>query len=322
MSTAERVTPAPVLPWVALAAVYLFWGSTYLGIRIAVETMPPFTMAGSRYLIAGALLYPFARRRARTSTVTREHWIGAAVVGGLLLVGGNGLLTYGEQTVPSGIAALLVATVPLWMVLLDRASGRQRLRAPVTAGLLLGLAGIALLVRPWADPEVDRPGALIILVASMLWAIGSLRSRSATLPQDPLVATGMQMLAGGAMLVLLGAVTGELGRLEVSGISWASVGAFTWLVGPGSIVAFSAYVYALRTLPTATVATYAYVNPVVAVVLGWVILDEQHTVGTLGAGAVIAIAVVLIVRVRTGEAQHVHRGPSHASPRPASQGAE
>lgn len=292
-------------PWVALVCVYVFWGSTYLGIRVAVESFPPFTMAGVRYLLAGAILYPIARLRRGGPPPTRQQWLGAASVAGLLLVGGNGLLSYAEQTVPSGVAALLVATVPLWLVLLDRVRGAARLRPLTRAGLALGLVGIVLLVRPWTTPEVDRVGALVVLVASVLWALGSIRSRSAPAPSDGSVATGMQMLVGGLALLTLGTVTGEWARVDLASASWASVAAVAWLVVPGSIVALTAYNHALRTLPTSTVATYAYVNPVVAVALGWVLLGERHEPTTLLAGAVIAVAVVIIVsrpRVRPAAA--------------------
>lgn len=287
------------LPWVALVLVYLFWGSTYLGIRVAVETIPPFTMAGTRYLLAGALLYPVARRRSREGAPTGRQWRAAAGVAILLLVGGNGLVTFGEQTVASGIAALLVATVPLWMVLFDRFTGAVRLRWQLIVGLLLGLVGIALLVRPWTSNDIDPTGSVIILTAAMLWALGSVRSRNADLPTDPLVSTGLQMLLGGAALTALGLATGEWSDLDVGAISASSYWGVAWLVGPGSIIGFSAYVYALRTLPTPTVATYAYVNPVVAVVLGWAILGESHTVHSIAGGAVIAIAVVMIVTYRS-----------------------
>jgi drug/metabolite transporter (DMT)-like permease len=196
--TARRIPT----PWIALVCVYVLWGSTYLGIRVAVESFPPFVMAGVRFLLAGAILYPIARRRAGGPPPTREQWLGVGSVALALLVGGNGLLSYAEQTVPSGVAALLVATVPLWLVLFDRLRGAARLRRQARVGLALGLAGIALLVRPWTVPQVDRVGALVVLVASVLWALGSIRSRSAAAPADGLVATGMQMLVGGAALTL------------------------------------------------------------------------------------------------------------------------
>ncbi|MFA9429952.1 EamA family transporter [Egicoccus sp. AB-alg2] len=289
------------LPWVALVAVYVLWGSTYLGIKVAIETLPPFTMAGVRFLLAGTLLYPLARRRPAAARPTRRQWAAAAGVGVLLLVGGNGLVTFAEQTIPSGIAALLVATVPLWMVALDRLTGGGRLRWQVVAGLVLGSAGVLLLVRPWegVGGEIDAVGAGIVLIGSLSWAIGSLRARTAPLPPEPLQGTAMQMLVAGVVLLLLGAATGEPADVRVGEVSAASLAALAWLVGAGSIVAFSAYGYALRTLPTATVATYAYVNPIVAVALGWAILGERLSGQTLLAGAVIAVAVVLIVTFRT-----------------------
>lgn len=294
--TARRIPT----PWLALVAVYVLWGSTYLGIRVAVESFPPFTMAGVRFLLAGAILYPVARRRAGGPPPTREQWLGAGSVAVLLLVGGNGLLSYAEQTVPSGVAALLVATVPLWLVLFDRLRGAARLRTQTRVGLALGSVGIVLLVRPWTVPEVDRLGAAVVLVASASWALGSIRSRSAAAPTDGLVATGMQLVVGGAVLALLGSVTGEWPRVDLASASIGSIVAVGWLVVPGSIVALTAYNHALRTLPMSTVATYAYVNPVVAVVLGWVVLHERHGALTLVAGAVIASAVVLIVTTRRG----------------------
>jgi drug/metabolite transporter (DMT)-like permease len=281
----------------AFAAVYLIWGSTYLAIRLAIETLPPFTMAAVRFLIAGTLLYSWLRLH-KTAPPTRIHWRSAAVVGGLMLMGGNGGVTWAEQRVPSGLAALLIATVPVWMVILEalRPGGTRPTRR-IGVGLALGLAGIALLIGPVnlaGGERVDPLGAGVLLLAALSWAGGSLYSRRAPLPAVPLLGTAMEMLAGGALLLLASGLTGEWGRLDVAAVSSRSLLALGYLVIFGSLLGFTAYVWLLRNTTPARASTYAYVNPMVAVFLGWAFAGESLTWQMLLAAAVIVAAVVLI----------------------------
>ncbi|HEX5759939.1 MAG TPA: drug/metabolite exporter YedA [Thermoanaerobaculia bacterium] len=295
--TTARSTAAAASLWrlaPALGAVYLIWGSTYLAIRFAIETIPPFLMAGARFLVAGVLLYVWARASG-AARPTLAQWRATAAIGGFLLLGGNGGVVWAEQHVPSGIAALLITTEPLWIVLLDwlRPNGR-RPGWRVAAGLLLGFAGTVLLVRPGLGGGVYPLGAIVLVLASLSWAWGSLRSTWAPLPSSRILTTGMQMLAGGALLLLVGLATGEPARFALAEVSTRSLLAVLYLVVFGSLIAFSAYVWLLREAPPALVATYAYVNPVVAVLLGWGLAGEPLTAGTLAAAAVIIAGVVVI----------------------------
>jgi drug/metabolite transporter (DMT)-like permease len=284
----------------ALGTVYVVWGSTYLAIRVAVETMPPFLFAATRFLVAGAALYAWAIRRGDVEgdRPGPAQWRAALVVGGLLLAGGNGLVSWGEQTVVSGLAALLIATVPLWMVLLGRLLLGERLGPTAAVGLALGFGGVAALVRPIGAAAPDPLGASIILLAALCWATGSILSRRLPLPKRALVATGMEMLAGGGVLAVMGVATGELGRFDPAAVSSASLAALAYLVVFGSLIAFTAYVWLLREAPPAVVSTYAYVNPVVAVFLGWALLGEPVYAVTVLAGAIIVVAVGLLVTSR------------------------
>ncbi len=299
-----RAATSRALGWAALIAVWFLWGSTYDAIRIGVRDMPPLIFAGTRYLIAAAILFPIAVRGQQPGErrFTRANWRGAAVVGALMLFGGNGLVSVGEQRLGAGIAALLVATVPLWLVVFDALGRRAMIRPMVAAGLALGLAGVAMLVHPTAAQRLNPLDVAIVLTASVSWAAGSLYSKKAPQPRQAFLGTAMQMFAGG--LVLLGAATvsGEWARLDAGRLSWATVAALGWLAVPGSIVALTAYIYALRALPTSTTSTYAYVNPIIAVLIGWPLLGERPTVQTIAAGAIIVAAVALILRssARTG----------------------
>jgi drug/metabolite transporter (DMT)-like permease len=282
---------------IAFAAVYLIWGSTYLAIRLAIETLPPFTMAGFRFLVAGTLLYGWLRLH-NAAPPTRIHWRSAAIVGGLMLLGGNGGVTWAEQRVPSGLAALLIATVPLWMAILEAIPRRgSRPTRRTGGGLVLGLAGIILLIGPGnldGGQGVDPVGAGVLLLAALSWAGGSLYSRRAPLPGVPLLGTAMEMLAGGVILLLAGALTGEWARLDPGAVSSRSLLALAYLILFGSLMGFTAYLWLLRNTTPARASTYAYVNPVVAVFLGWAVLGEPLTWQTLLAAAVIVCAVVLI----------------------------
>ena len=286
--------------WAALLSVWLFWGGTYLAIRLVVRTMPPFLSASIRFLVAGALLYAFAVRRGdrQGDRPGRAQWVAAAVIGGSLLLGGNGMVMWAEQTVPSGIAALIIASVSLWMALLDRLVFGKRLSWLAVLGLSVGFGGLILLVNPTGGGRIDPAGAAALVVASLSWAAGSLYARHAPLPKRPLVGTGMEMLAGGVLLALVGAVRGEFAQFDSAAVSLESILGLGYLIVFGSLVAFAAYVWLLRVTRTTLVSTYAYVNPVVAVFLGWAVLAEPITAGTLFAGAIIVVAVALIVSAR------------------------
>lgn len=283
----------------AFAAVYLIWGSTYLAIRYAIETLPPFGMAGVRFVIAGALLYGWLRLRG-VAAPTRPQWRTAAIIGALLLLGGNGAVVWAEQRIPSGVAALLVAGVPIWMVVLEwLRPGGTRPGRWVVGGLVLGSAGLVLLVGPGevlGGGHIDPLGALAVVGGSFAWAVGSVYSRSAQLPDSPLLATGMEMLTGGAFLLLAGVATGE--TVDFGAVSTRSLLALLYLIGFGSLVAFTAYIWLLRATTPAKASTYAYVNPVVAVGLGWALAGEPLTARIAVAAAIIVGAVALITTRR------------------------
>jgi drug/metabolite transporter (DMT)-like permease len=293
----------------AFAAVYVIWGSTYLAIRIAIETLPPFLMAAARFACAGTILYVWARARGAPRPA-RSTWKATVVIGALLLLGGNGAVVWAEQTVPSGIAALVVAGVPLWMVLFDwMAPGGMRPAPRVMAGLLLGLAGLVILVGPSAvrgAGPVDPVGAAVLMAGSVSWAAGSIYARHARLPNRPLLTTAMQMLAGAFLLGVLAVATGELAGFQWADVSMRSALALLYLVVFGAIVGYSAYVWLLRVSSAARVSTYAFVNPLVAVLLGWALAGEALTAGTVLAAAVIVAGVALITlpargfRIRPG----------------------
>ena len=301
--------------WLALLVVWVLWGSTYFAIRVGVETLPPLLMAGTRYVVAGLLMFPFAIRSGGPAVRAADRprasgWWSAALVGTLLLAGGNGGVSVGERSVPSGLAALLVATVPLWLIVADRILNGTRIGVLAMAGLIAGVVGVGFLAGPFggstghagaghggaAHSGSPGIGIVIILVASVSWASGTIASRRVPLPSRPLLATSMQMLAGGVVLLAAAAVTGEFSHFDPSQVSAASWLALAYLIGPGSIIAFSAYVVAVRRLPTATVATYAYVNPIIAVFLGTAFLGETLTASMLAGGALIVVAVALVVR--------------------------
>ena len=287
---------------VALAIVYVVWGSTYLAIRVMVETVPALLGAGLRFLLAGALMcgWLVARRGFGALALTGRQAVGAGVVGTLLLAGGNGLVTIAEQDVPSGLAALVIASVPLWVVVLRRVAGERVARGTFT-GVALGFLGVALLMLPGSRPSgASLTGALLLVVAAASWASGSFSSGRLPLPRDPLVSTGIQMLLGGAVLAVAGLVAGEAGDVSLDAFSTDSALAWAYLVTIGSLVAFTAYVWLLQRAPISLVATYAYVNPVVAVLLGWAILSEEVSPLTALAATVIVASVALVVGRETG----------------------
>ena len=279
---------------VALGAVYVIWGSTYLAIRFAIETIPPFLMASARYLTAGVVLYAWSRLRG-TPRPSRIHWRSAVILGALLLLGGNGGVVWSEQRLSSGLAALLISTEPLWIVLLVWLRSRRERPGPrVFAGLVLGVIGLAILVKPSPAGGIDLAGVAAVMIATLSWAWGSLYSQRAPLPSSPLLSTGMQMLCGGGLLFLAGCLTREPARFALAQVSAKSLLALAYLIVFGAIVAFTAYVWLLRVASPVLVSTYAYVNPVVAVFLGWALAGEPFTRGTLIAAVVILTGVALI----------------------------
>jgi drug/metabolite transporter (DMT)-like permease len=297
-------TPSPAhagsstLILVAFAAVYLIWGSTYLAIRVGVESFPPLLLAGSRHLVFGLVFYPFLRWQTGIRP-TLAHWRTATFTGFLLLFVGNGGVCVAEQTVPSGVTALLVATVSLWMVLVDwLRPGGVRPVARVLLGLLLGFAGLALLVGPkdlGGSARINPVGVAILIVASFAWACGSLYSKHGEMPSSPLLGAAMQSLAGGVTLWIAGLVSGETRTLHLAGVSTRSWIALAYLIFFGSMMGFTAYIYILKHSTATRVSTYAFVNPVVALFLGWLLLGESITLRTILAAAVILAAVLLVI---------------------------
>jgi len=294
---APRSSPGTARLVAGFGAVYVIWGSTYLAIRIAIETIPPFTMAGFRFLLAGALLYPWARLRHRGPAPTAGQWASTLLLGGLLFLGGNGTVVWAELSQPSGLVALVVGMVPIWMVLVDWLLGTGARPGPVLIlGLLWGFFGVGLLA---STGGLTGPGsallpALVVMGGGVTWAIGSIRAKTLDLPTQPGLVAAMEMLGGGALLLLFGALTGELGRFDPGAVSMRSVLAVLYLVTFGSLIAFSAFVWLMKVSTPARVATYAYVNPVVALLLGWALAGEPLTPRTLLAAAIILSAVVLI----------------------------
>jgi drug/metabolite transporter (DMT)-like permease len=300
----------------ALGAVYVIWGSTYLAIRFAIETIPPFLMAATRYLVAGALLYTWARLRGAPRPKLL-HWRSAFIVGAFLLLVGNGGVVWAEQRVDSGLAALLISTEPIWIVVLVwLRSGRQRPDLRVIAGMLLGFTGLMLLVRPSGSAGIDPVGAAALVLASLSWAWGSLYGQRAPFPESPQAATGMQMLGGGTLLLIVSALTGEPARFAWSELSLKSALSVGYLIVFGAIVAFTAYVWLMRVAPPVLVSTYAYVNPVVAVLLGWAFAGEPLTAGTLISAAVILAGVALITTAQ-GKSAPAEAKPAEPAPEPA-----
>lgn len=297
-------SPSSFLIWSAMISVYIVWGSTYLAIRFAVQTMPPFLMAGVRFLIAGSVLYLF-RQAMGDPRPSWKEWRSASVIGTFLLVGGNGGVVWAEQWVASGVAALLVGTAPLWMILIDmlHPDGRRPNRWSIL-GVGLGFIGIVILIDPLqsvsSKETIDPTGAGVLVLASLLWSIGSLYSRQAKLPSSPLLGTGMEMLTGGLGLILLGILTGELGRVSLLSISRASWLGWLYLLVFGSWIGFTAYTWLLRSAPTPLVSTYAYVNPIVAVLLGYFLAEEVLTFRIFVSALMVVGSVALISITQQG----------------------
>ena len=305
--TPSGVPPSTLKVATALLTVYVVWGSTYLAIAVMIETLPPLLAAGVRYLVAGLLMLAFLWLRARlggsqVERTGRAQWRSAAIVGTLLLLGGNGFVVLSELRIPSGISAVLVATVPIWLALFDAVATRRRPSALAVGGIVAGFAGVAILLAPVTGvTTIDPLGIGLVLVAAISWALGSVYSRGAAMPRSALLGTGMEMAAGGVALLLAGTVTGELSSFDPSQFSTSSLLALGYLIVFGSLVAFTAYVWLLGNVPVSTAGTYAYVNPIVAVALGALILREPITLRTIFAAALIVAAVIAMVSGRPRE---------------------
>ena len=286
--------------WTCMWIVYVVWGSTYLAIRIMVETVPPLLGAGVRFALAGVVLLVLvaAFRGAAAIRPTRAQLRGALLVG-TLLCGANAVVTVAEVDVPSALAALLIAAVPLIVILLRRATGDEIARSSVV-GVAVGFTGVAILLLPGDRPDgASLIGMLGVLAAAVMWATGSFASPRTALPRDPFASTGWQMLLGGGISALAGVALGEIADVDFGAFSTDSVLAFAYLVVFGSLVAFSAYIWLLQNVPVSKVSTYAYVNPVIAIFLGWMILDETITTTTLIGATVIVASVWVVVRVES-----------------------
>ena len=301
----KSAQPPSWLVWAALWTVYIVWGSTYLAIRVTVETMPPLLTAATRFLVAGSVVFAFLwirKGRAHIRLEPREI-LASTAVGALLLFGGNGLVSVAEEHVPSALAALIIASVPLWIVVLRFATG-DKVPGGTLAGVAVGFAGVALLILPGDQPGTASLGHLLLIVfASMSWATGSFVSKKLPLPKDPFVSTAAQMLFGGVVLLVAGLVAGEASGLDPSTFSGASIAGLIYLIVAGSFLAFTAYVWLLQNAPISKVATYAYVNPTVAIFLGWLILSEEITPVIIAGATVIVASVAWIVRMESNAAK-------------------
>jgi drug/metabolite transporter (DMT)-like permease len=299
--------------WLALWTVYIVWGSTYLGIRVVVETVPPLIGAGARFGTAGLLVYAFlflrhGRERVRLSL---RQTAGAFAVGTCLVLGGNGMASIAEQTVPSNFAALIYASIPLWIVVLRAFAGERPPNATL-GGVAVGYLGLAILLLPGGRPgEVSLDWALVLCAGAFAWSVGSFYSRQLPLPDDAALATAATTICGGAVALTVGLVVGEGSELNFGALSGRSLVAFVYLILIGSVVGFSAYVWLLKNAPISKVATYAYVNPVVAMFLGWLILSEDISLSSLGGAAVIVASVAFVV---TRESADVAAGEGNVAP--------
>ncbi|MBE0644725.1 MAG: drug/metabolite exporter YedA [Bacteroidetes bacterium] len=288
----------------AFAAVYVIWGSTYLGIRFAIETIPPFLMAGARFFIAGAVLFLWLRLRGVPGPTARQ-WRSMAIIGFLLIGAGNGAVSWAEQTLPSGLTALIIALIPLWFVTIEWFQNAIRPTLEVVLGLALGLIGMIVLIDPARITDSGHPdliGTAVVVSGTIAWALGSMYSRKAEHPSRPLLGTAMQMLTGGALLLVVSVVTGEAASFDIRSVSAFSLAALGYLIVFGSLIAFTSYIWLLKATTPARVATYAYVNPVIAVFLGWLLADELLNARIIIAAAIIVAAVALITAVKIRQA--------------------
>jgi drug/metabolite transporter (DMT)-like permease len=302
--------PSKLIILAAFAALYLIWGSTYLAILFAIETIPPLLMAGTRFLLAGLIMYAFARWQGAPKG-SLANWRTALIIGGCLLLGGNGGVTLAEQYVSSGLASVMVATVPIYIALLAWWSGAGPKPTPIVwLGLAGGFAGVAILIGPALHFSANEGGhagigMLILLCSSFIWSAGSIYSRKAKSASPPLLLAGQQMICGGALLTLCGLLTGEHHRFDANRISLLSIGAFAYLVIIGALVGYTAYIFLLRHCEPAKVATYAYVNPIVAVILGAVFAGETLTARAVFAAGLIIGSVALVITVQQATAKPV-----------------
>jgi len=311
-ATARKYSSPHARIWFALWVVYLVWGSTYLAIRVGVRPthatgFPPLLLAGARFTVAGLIMLAvFVRRPAadgRPDPLGARQWAAAAVIGVALLLGGNGLVSIAEQRIASGIAALVVATVPIWAALLGAVFRLERVSPRHGVGLVLGFAGVAALVAGAGGGKVNAVGVLMVVAAALSWASGSVWSRSAPVVRRPLVMTGMEMLCGGLACLVVGVARGEASDLHLAAVPVRSWLALAYLVVFGSLLAYTAYVWLLQSAPLSLVTTYAFVNPLVAVILGTLILSEPFTLRTLIASALIILGVALIVMRRAASSE-------------------
>jgi drug/metabolite transporter (DMT)-like permease len=312
---------SPVLIWAAIVILYFAWGSTYLGIRIAVDSIPPFAMAAVRFAIAGAVLLLVVSiiRRGTIPRPSLREWRDCFIVGAFLMGGGMGAVAWGEQTVPSGITALLIAMMPVWVAIFGRIFLGQHLPRIAAIGIATGMVGVAILVGPSVaiDRSLDPAGVAALIISPISWAAGSLfAANRARLPKDPFITTGMQMLTGSTVLAAASMVSGELAGFRVETITTDSLLAVVYLTVVGSLLAFTSYAWVLRHAPLPLISTYAFVNPIVAVFLGWLILQEDVTPRQVLAGVVIVVGVALIVAARN---RMTSVRPSRARPRVAAE---
>ncbi len=297
----KRATASRAAVWAGMLGIYFIWGSTYIAIQVSVQTIPPFLMTGIRNLLAGFILYSM-RRLSGEARPTKEEWRKAFVVGILMIAGGSGLVVWSQKTVPSGIAALTVGSAPLWFALLDFMGGagtrHHRPRPMAVAGLVVGFFGIVLLVGPskltGIQGDIDPAGAAALLFGAFFWAFGSLRSRNAVAPNASLMGPALQMICGGAGLVLAGLSVGEVSDFDPARVTGLAAFGFVYLVLIGSLVGFSIYSWLLRSAPTTLVSTYAYVNPIVAIALGVLLLDETLNARVLVSSATILVSVAAV----------------------------
>lgn len=309
-SSPARRSAAPTVLQVTLGfgAIYLIWGSTYLGIRYAVETIPPLLMMGIRHSAAGLLVYTWARRTGVTAPNWRQ-WRFAVIAGAMLFLGGHGLLAWAEQKVPSGLAALLCATLPLWTVLLAYVDGTERrLGSKAWIGILLGFAGVAVLIGPDAFTQhLDVLAAGGAIASALVWVMGTAYTRRVAMPSSKILSASMQMISGGVLLLIAGALSGEIRHLQLASLTLRSVAALAYLIVFGSIVAFTAYTWLVSVSSPSRLSTYAYVNPVIAVILGWAVAGEALGVRTIAATAIIVGGVILVTTRRKQPLTHVTR---------------
>jgi drug/metabolite transporter (DMT)-like permease len=297
-----RPTASPIAVWAGLIVLYLVWGSTYLGIKVAIDTIPPFVMGFLRFVPAGILLAGAVALRYRRSIrrPTRRELVDTAIVGGFLLMGGMGLVAWAELTVPTGIAALLIALMPMWLAIFGLVFLGERLPRAGVVGIAVGVVGVAILAWPTSGvDDLDPAGLLALLVSPIFWSLGSIyAARRAVLPSPALFASGLEMIAGGLVLLVAGAITGELATFDPATVSTASWVGIAYLLLVGSLVGYTTFAWLVQVAPLPRVATYAYVNPVVAVILGAIVLQEPLSPRTWVASVVIIAAVVLIVTAR------------------------